>query len=74
MRCEVFRACLNTYGGFESCIWAFLPFGGICMQYDDYKYTNIKIQIMQIRYKSLGLYTQKFWAVYLEVFSLIRDL
>ena len=40
LRWEVFRACLNTYGGFGLYVWTLLPFGGICMQYDDYKDTN----------------------------------
>ena len=40
---EAFGARLSTHREFGPCVWALLPFGGLCMQYDDYRDTNVQI-------------------------------
>ena len=58
MRWEAFGARLKTHRGFGPCVWVLLPFGGICVRYDDYRDTDIKILTnieIHMRYKPLRL-------------------
>ena len=54
MRWEAFGARLNTHRGFGPNVWVLLPFGGICMQYDDYRDTDIEIQMIHMWFRPLG--------------------
>ena len=54
MRWEAFGVCLNTHRGFGPYVWVLLPFRGICMQYDDYRDTDIEIQMIHMWFRPLG--------------------